>query len=90
MKETPAAQYIFAPFYGILHIPRVGNLSHCGISVLGPEGEQRRRTDYRLINEKPANRITMICSECERIVAGKPERKIDWTLFYSRRWRDII
>jgi hypothetical protein len=90
MEETPATQYIFAPSYGVLHIPRMPNLSVCGISVIGCEGQQRRRDDYRLINGKPENRITMVCSECQRIVAGAPERKVDWTLFHSHRLRDII
>src|SRR6266404_3312760 len=38
MEETPATQYIFAPLYGILHIPKMPTLSVCGISVLGCEG----------------------------------------------------
>lgn len=88
MEESPTAQYIFAPLYGILHVPRMPGLSVCGISV-SCSGQQRRRDDYRTITGKPENQITMICSECERIVLGKPKHEIDWSQFHTRGFMSL-
>lgn len=89
MEETATTQYIFAPLYGILHIPRIPGLSVCGISVSCP-GQQRRMDDYRVITGKPENQITMICSECERIVSGAPEHEIDWKQFHTRGFMNVM
>lgn len=89
MEETPATQYIFAPGFGVYHLPKSDTLSLCGIHVLGTEGKRRRRNDYRLVNEKPEG-FTMLCTECQRIAAGAPKQDVDWSLFHSRRLRDIM
>jgi hypothetical protein len=76
METTPATQaFIFAPADPIYHLAKGEYLTVCGRVIIYTPGQQRRRDDYRLSAEKPAEQFTALCSQCSHLAYGTPAIK---------------
>lgn len=75
IETTLTEQYFFAPASIEYHLAKNEVFTLCG-DYIDNSRPKRRRDDWRITNEKPQGRASILCPRCQRTLTGESEPEI--------------